>query len=295
MDPDTTGRPGTTVFPSSVWPALAVPGVLTSMFIALPKCPSSRITRGMLRNLLLILTMCLGTPALASTPIVITLPSGVEVLSKHYPSEQGPILAWFSGQQGVSLAEEKAAGDLAAKGADVWLTDWLAPYFLPQLPGSVAQIPDADLATWLEAIRKRQPDRPLVLVASGHMADLALRAGKRIQDQSGDTPTGSILFFPLLYRDLEAGSEPDYVPVVHQTRMPLALLVPSQSAGFWWQDRLKAHLEEASSQVHMSVLKGLRDGFFRRGDATPQEQEAGARLGDMVWDAMQAFLKEIRP
>lgn len=226
----------------------------------------------------------------AQEDMAISLPSGVEVVSRHFPSSHGPLLLWFTGQYGNVEAEQKAAAGLAEKGADVWLTDWLAPYFLPQLPGSMEKVPDRDLGDWLGAIQQRHPGRPLLLVASGHTADLALRAARDAWDRLGVNTAGVALLFPLLYRDLEAGAEPAYAAVVDATRQKLAVLVPKSSAGYWWRERLKERLEAAGSWVSLTVLPGMRDGFYRRTDATEQEVAAGARLDETVWHLLQDIL-----
>jgi hypothetical protein len=251
---------------------------------------------GMLRILLPFFIGCLLTsPAQAGEEITLSLPSGVEVVSQRHASDRGPLLLWFTGQYGNVEAEQQAAADLAGKGAEVWLTDWLAPYFLPQLPGSMARVPDRDLGDWLAAILRRHPERKLLLVASGHTADLALRAARDARDRLGVSPSGSVLLFPLLYRGLEVGAEPDYAPVVADTRMRLAVLVPKSSAGYWWRDRLRESLEAAGSWVKLTVLPGMRDGFYRRADANDQEIAAGANLGETVWQALQNLIGENKP
>jgi hypothetical protein len=248
--------------------------------------------------LLILLLACVPHVRAAEAPgdeAAITLPSGVEVVSRRFAAAHGPLLLWFTGQYGPVEAERRAASSLAGKGVEVWLTDWLAPYFLPQLPGSVAQVPDRDLGDWLAAIQGRQPGRPILLAASGHTADLALRAARDARDRQGVTPLGSVLLFPLLYRGLEPGAEPDYAPVVDATRQRLAVLVPKSSAGYWWRDRFKQRLEEAGSWVKLTVLPGMRDGFYRRTDATEAEMAAGATLGDTLWQLLQDVLAEKAP
>ncbi len=242
-----------------------------------------------------LVSLLCSAAAWAEAERAIALPSGVEVVSRHYPAPQGPLLLWFTGQYGEVEAERRAAAGLAEKGAEVWLTDWLAPYFLPQLPGSMAKVPDRDLGDWLAAIRQRHPDRPLLLLASGHTADLALRAARDARDRLGVATSGAVLLFPLLYRGLEAGAEPDYAAVVDATRQRLAVLVPKSSAGDWWRDRLKERLEAAGSRVRLTVLPGMRDGFYRRADATEQEMAAGARLGDTVWQLLQDVTGDKQP
>ena len=227
--------------------------------------------------------------------MAISLPSGTEVVSQHFHADQGPLLLWFTGQYGPVEAEQKAAADLAAKGVDVWLTDWLAPYFLPQLPGSMAKVPDRDLGDWLVNLHGRYPGRKLLLAASGRTADLALRAAKDARDRFGIDTDGSVLLFPLLYKDVEAGEQAEYAPVVDATRLKLEVLVPKSSAGFWWRDRLRERLESAGSWVRMTVLPGMRDGFYRRSDATEQEQAAGASLGQTLWNAITNLLQKDKP
>ena len=237
----------------------------------------------------------LSCSARAEQETAIPLPSGLEVSSHRFPAAQGPILLWLTGQYGNVEAERKTAANLATRGLEVWLTDWLAPYFLPQLPGSMEKVPDRDLGDWLAAIHQRHPDRPLLLLASGHTADLALRAARDARDRLGVPAAGSVLLFPLLYRGLEAGREPDYAAVVDSTRQKLAVLVPKSSAGYWWRERLKERLEAAGSRVMLTVLPGMRDGFYRRTDATEMEIAASERLGDTVWQAIRNLLGEETP
>lgn len=104
---------------------------------------------------LFVFLVCLlcSAAARAEAEQAIAPPSGVEVVSRHYPAPQGPLLLWFTGQYGEVEAERLVAAGLAAQGAEVWLTDWLVPYFLPQLPGSMAKVPDRDLGDWPAAPR----------------------------------------------------------------------------------------------------------------------------------------------
>lgn len=231
-------------------------------------------------------------------------PSGSEIVSQRYPAAGEWLVLWFTGQFGRVEAEHQAAAYLASQGVETWVTDFFAPYFLPLLPSSVAQVPDADLAHWLESVRqvdagrRDKPGRRIILVAPGRLAGLALRAveawrlrvGARAPGQ--DTPfAGALMLFPLLYQELQPGQEPAYDPVVDQARLDMVILQPRSSAGYWWRDRLKERLEAAGSRVWLSVLNGLRDGFYRRGDASDQELEAGARLGNIVLDGLKPLMQ----
>jgi len=234
----------------------------------------------------------------APTDVVFNLPSGVEVVCQRYPAAGQVLAIWLTGQYGRTEEEHKAAADMAAQGVETWLADLLAPYFLPLLPSSWSQVPDQDLADWLEAVRQRNPDRRIILVSTGRVASLALRAVRSWQQRFGQSHPqavdGALLMFPLLYQELVPGQEPEYDPVVNQARLDLVILQPKASAGYWWRDRLKRVLESAGSRVWMNVLPGLRDGFYRRSDITAQEMAAGARLGQIMLDALAPLLEKER-
>lgn len=241
--------------------------------------------------------MLLVGPAWAADEQVIRLASGTEVVSQRYPAEGKTLAVWLTGQFGRVEEEHKAAADLAARGVETWMTDFFAPYFLPLLPSGWSQVPDQDLADWLEALRQRNPDRGIVLVTTGRAASLALRAASAWRERFGregkQPVAGALLLFPLLYQELDPGREPEYDPVVTRTRLDLVILQPMSSAGFWWRDRLKGFLEAAGSRVWLTVLPGLRDGFYRRSDINAREVAAGERLGLIVLEGLQPLMDKI--
>ncbi len=232
-------------------------------------------------------TLCLAmlsTPGEAAETVALSVPSGAEIVSQRYPAQGPDLLLWFTGQYGRVEAEHDAAADLAGHGVETWVSDFYVPYFLPLLPSSVEQVPDADLAAWLEAVHRRNPGRRLILAAPGHQAALALRAA-----QAGHGVAGALLLFPLLYRDVQPGEMPEYDPVVDRARLDIVILQPRSAAGYWWRERLKGRLEAAGSRVRITVLDGLRDGFYRRGDASEQENAAGRRLGAILLDGLNTL------
>ena len=236
--------------------------------------------------------LCLCAPTRAAESINLALPSGAELQVQRHAAARpdAPLLLWLTGEYGPIAAEAQAAADLARRGVEVHLADWLAPYFLPQLPRSLGEIPDADLSAWLAETQRRYPERRLMLLAAGHAAEPLLRAAARWPGAQQHAPLPTVLLFPLLYRGVDAGAEPEYAPVVDATRLDLALLVPKASAGYWWRERLQARLEAAGSHVRQNVLNGMRDGFYRRSDASETETAAGARLGDLIHSLLQPWL-----
>lgn len=246
----------------------------------------------------LVLWFFSGLAAAMAVEETVTLTSSASVTSQRYgAAEARTVVLWMTGQYGSLEAEERAAEYLAGLGMQVWLTDWLAPSFLPQTAGSLDAVPVADLAEWLEAMRARHAGRAIVLVASGHATALPLRAAATWQARHQAAPpvAGAVLLWPLLYHHPEPGEEPEYDPVVRQTRLDLAILVPMSSAGYWWREAMQAAFEAAGSRVRITVLPGLRDRFYHRGDASALEQAESARLGEILAPHIASLSKESQP
>ena len=250
---------------------------------------------------LILLSILLLPLATRAEPVQVSLrlASGTEMVSQRYPASGDVLAVWLTDQGGRNEEEQKAAADMAAKGVETWLTDCLAPYFLPLLPSSWSQVPDQDMAEWLETLHQHNRGKRIVLIATGRSAGLALRAANAWQARYGGGATnplaGALLMWPLLYQELAPGEEPDYDPAVRQTRMDLVILQPMSSAGYWWRERLKGFLEGAGSRVWLDVLPGLRDGFYRRSDINPQEISAGARLGEILLNGLKPLIDKERP
>jgi hypothetical protein len=231
--------------------------------------------------------------------VSLRLASGTEIVSQRYPASGDVLAVWLTDQGGPGEEEQKAAADMAAKGVETWLTDCLAPYFLPLLPSSWNQVPDQDMAEWLDTLQRQNRGKRIVLIATGRAAGLALRAANAWQARygGGTAPplAGALLMWPLLYQELAPGQEPEYDPAVRQSHMDLVILQPMSSAGYWWRERLKEFLEGAGSRVWLDVLPGLRDSFYRRSDINPQEISAGARLGEILLNGLKPLIDKERP
>lgn len=229
----------------------------------------------------------------AGAEVAIKLPSGSEVNGQRYAAKGKTLAVFLTGEFGWSEYEYQAGEYLAGQGIETWVADVMGAYFLPQGMSHVRKLPDADLIAWLERVQKQSGKREIVLIATAHMAQPALRLARLWQARHAKRAKlrGAVLLFPLLYEDVEPGQEPVYDPIVQQARLDIAYLQPQSSAGYWWRERLKAALESSGSRVRLTVLPGLRDGYYRRGDATPEELAEGGKLGELLHGQIEALRK----
>jgi hypothetical protein len=241
--------------------------------------------RKTLTCLLLALSLAINAAAFAAgAEVAITLASGNEIHSQRYAAKGKPLAVFLTGEYGWSEYEYRAGEYLAGQGIEAWVADVMGAYFLPPGMSNVRKIPDADLIAWLVRAQKQSGKREIVLIATAHMAQPALRLARLWQAKYAKRAKlrGAVLLFPLLYEEVEPGQEPVYDPIVSKARLDIAYLQPQASAGYWWRERLKAAMESSGSRVQLTVLPGLRDGYYRRGDATPEELAEGDKLGELL-------------
>ena len=232
----------------------------------------------------------------AGTEVSLKMPSGNDIVSQRYAAKGDLLAVFLTGEYGFNQYEYQAGAYLAGQGIETWVADVMGAYFLPQGMSNVRKVPDADLIDWLEQVHKQSGKREIVLIAPGHMAQAALRLADLWQASHGRPAKlrSAVLLFPLLYEEVEPGQEPAYDPVVRHPRLDMTYLQPQASAGYWWRERLKAALESAGSRVQLTVLPGMRDGYYRRSDATPEELAAGSQLGPLLYEQIKTLLKVSR-
>lgn len=178
---------------------------------------------------------------------------------------------WLPSEFGVVDAERALAAALAKQGIEVWLADLFAARFLPIGPSSAERIPAGDIAELIR--RARATGKRVVVVTSGRGAKYAFEGASLVP------PDGFVLLYPNLYAaPPEAGSDPQYLPVVAATRRPIVILQGERSPWYWTRDSLQSALETAGSKVRIVVLPAVRDRFYFRPDATSTERAMADRL-----------------
>jgi thiol-disulfide isomerase/thioredoxin len=219
------------------------------------------------------------------------LPDKIDLSIEVEPAPGDTILLWLP--SGIPAASNDAdlARRIGALGIEVWRPDLLGARFLPNLESSLEQIPDSDVAVLLEAARVS--GRHVALLASARAGVLALRAARHWQTRHPHDATlmGAILLHPALYLGPpEPGREAEFHPVVSATHMPLVVIQPEKSPWHFRLEALRNALQRAGAAITVRELAGVRDRYYFRPDATPQEDAEATRLPDLVRESL-GFLR----
>ncbi len=221
----------------------------------------------------------------------VTLDDESDVDLRMFPAEGNILLLGFPCDQGTGLNEARASQAMSAAGIEVWMADLLSAHFLARTPSSIRSLDGNNVRQLIEHIAG-QTDKTIVLATSGYGSVPVLR-GARLwrQQRQGEGPDplqGAILFYPLLNAsEPEPGKAVEYMPVVHDTALNIAIFQPEKSPNRFWVKHLQQALEEGGSHVESTILKGVRNNFYRLKNPTAKERAMTQQLPEMIASAIE--------
>ncbi|MDH5483664.1 MAG: hypothetical protein OEY43_00385 [Gammaproteobacteria bacterium] len=233
------------------------------------------------RLFLYFLLLALLSPALwaKETRTIATADASIEV--RVFAAEGQALLLGFPFDEGKSRAEEKTAAALAEDGIEVWMTDFLSAYMLPNVRSSRAEIPSDALLAVIEAAINT--GKKVYLIASGPDTALVLRSARLWEASHKQPLSGAVLMFPRLFKSEPVpGVIPEYIDDVGRTRLPLMLLEGERTPNRWGIKSLSYELGKGGSVVTAKLIPGVRGYFFKRQDPNRSEEVVTSQLAGLI-------------
>lgn len=236
----------------------------------------------------------LGSVLLAAAMAVqardVRLADGIDVPVSVHAASGDALLLWLPSGIPNDAPDAVLAEKMRAHGIEVWRADVLEARFLPALESSLEQVPDNDIVALIDAARAS--GKRVTLLASARAGLLALRGAHAWQTVHPGAAglDGVILLHPNLYLGPpEPGREAEFHPVVARTRLPVHVIQPEKSPWRFRLDALKPALERGGARVTLQFLPGVRDRYYFRADATPEEDAETAQLPARVRTAIDTL------
>lgn len=203
----------------------------------------------------------------------IPLPQHDSLPFQRYASTGKQLLVWFANERGFAPAELQAAEKLAQGGVEVWQIDLLNGLFLPQLAHSLDGINPDTMKAILDAATKTGKATVFYATARASVPLLKTLAGK---------PACVLLMYPNFYTRAEAMDGADYISFKDLGKLDITLLQPKRSAAAPWLENQIEALRADGAHVNAQLLDKLREGFWRREDASPYEINQGQNLAGLL-------------
>jgi thiol-disulfide isomerase/thioredoxin len=238
----------------------------------------------------LVALLCLlsaAVPGAGDHPV--GLDSGDEISVARYKADGGDsLLLWLPSEFGLSPRQVPTAEALAKRGIETWIADLHSAWFLPTGRYSLNDVDPNAIRQLIEAAALG--GRDLYLMAPGRTAALALRALRQYQQQHQDTQAvrGLISIGPRLFlRTPQGGEAEEFLPIASASNVPVYILQPRDTGGFWRVGKLAQMLEHGGAPVFIQILNEARDGFNLRREFTPHEKLLTERLPGILQQAMR--------
>ena len=240
-----------------------------------------------------------GTAAIGTALLVVSLAvqardvrlsSGMDIPVTVHDAAGDTLLLWLPSGIPGATSDAALAEKMRTQSIEVWRADVLEARFLPTLESSLEQVPDSDIVTLIDAARTR--GKRVTLLASARAGLLALRGAHAWQTAHPGAAglDGVILLHPNLYLGPpEPGREAEFHPVVAQTHLPVHVIQPEQSPWRFRIDALKSELGRSGAPVTVQFLSGIRDRYYFRADATPEEDAESVKFAARLRTAIDGL------
>ena len=201
------------------------------------------------------------------------------------------LVLWLPSEYGYPAGVRLQAQKLAQHShSQVCLPNLFEAYFLPTAPSSIDKIPASVIWALTEKLQSLQPSKPLYVLAEDKGAVLAIRGWHWRQQQQALHHKGLILLNPNLYIATPIpGEKAQYLPEVSQINAPIFILQAELSPWRWHLRNLAETLTKGGSPVWLQLLPKVRDRFYFRPDALPNEQQQAKQLPAQLTQAMEAL------
>jgi thiol-disulfide isomerase/thioredoxin len=216
----------------------------------------------------------------------VTSTDGTEISFTRYPAEGKTLFIWLPSEAGIQEAERRAAAALSQAGNEVWLADLFESRFLPVATSSLDRIPAEDVASLITAAYQQKQNVYLLSNGRGSLPLLRGLHHWQLQHPLRQNLPAVILLSPKFYYETpDPGQAAHLLPIVEQTNALLFIIQPTQSPWRWKLEQTIPALQHGGSDVYLQLLPRVRDRFYFRPDATPQEQALGQRLPALLRQA----------
>lgn len=190
-------------------------------------------------------------------------------------------------EYGLQTAEKALLNTLPDYNIEVWTSNLLESYFLPNSASNLEKIPAHDIQNIIKTLHKKTRKK-IIILATGRGAIPVLRALASWPDKvSPAYLTGLILMHPKLFtKTPEPGLTAEVMPSVKNTNQLIYLVQPGQSP-FWWNRNITLQgLQLSGSDVFIHPLKNIRNRFYFRPDATVDEQRLATKYPKLIYNAI---------
>lgn len=214
---------------------------------------------------------CYAEDELAFPTVEINIRSsdGVDLNLHHYSAEGDYLVIWIASGYGLSHRDVQLAKGLAQQGVEVWQIDFAQTLFQVGSSNFMRNLNPHYVVDLIDAAQQRT-HKKILLLSHSYGAIPALRGATlwQLQPVQPGHLSGVILLSPDLYAAIpELGLEPQYLPIVHSSKIPLMIFQAAKRGNRGQFPLLIKQLTQSNDAVFFKVMQQVTSPLYH-GDTT---------------------------
>lgn len=202
-------------------------------------------------------------PAQAQQSFSLALSDDTDIDIERFAADGEFLLLWLAPEYGFREAHRELAERLPVEGIEVWQASIAEALFLPDGATTFRQF-DGSLVADLIAGSHTESGKRIVLAGDSY-ASLPVLLGAREWQRRHDSDylVGAVLFSPYTYAYIPPlGLDPEYMPIVDATNIPLLVFQAQNSATRYRFEALLERLRRHGSVVYTRMVPDVMSLFF---------------------------------
>lgn len=212
----------------------------------------------------------------SQTEIIVTTSSDIEINVDRFTSPANQtagkyLIIWVAPEYGFRVNHRTMAQLLTEQNIEVWQSNIVESLFMPQGSSSLKRLDGNNLADLIEYAHKTT-GKKIIVAGDSYASVSALMGAHQWQSREHKSAylVGAILFSPYSYAYIPSlGIDPEYMPVVNATNIPLMIYQTKSSGSINQFKNLLEKLQQHDNPVYTKMIPDIMSLFY---DENPTDE-----------------------
>ena len=225
-----------------------------------------------------------GKISLAEDEIIVPASNDTEITVTRFAAAGKYVMVWLAPEYGFRTGHRSLARMLTEHNIEVWQSNIVESLFMPQGTTSLKQLDGTYIADVIEYAYKTT-GKKIIVTGDSYAASSALIGAHQWQQRkhSDSYLIGAVLFTPYTYAYIPPlGVEPEYLPIVSATNIPMMIYQAKGSATVGQFELLVNKLQQHNNPVYTKFVPDVMSLFYQDPPTVDMQKNAKALPGNIL-------------
>ena len=225
-----------------------------------------------------------GKISLAEDEIIVPASNDTEITVTRFAAAGKYVMVWLAPEYGFRTGHRSLARMLTEQNIEVWQSNIVESLFMPQGTTSLKQLDGTYIADVIEYAYKTT-GKKIIVTGDSYAASSALIGAHQWQQRkhSDSYLIGAVLFTPYTYAYIPPlGVEPEYLPIVSATNIPMMIYQAKGSATVGQFELLVNKLQQHNNPVYTKFVPDVMSLFYQDPPTVDMQNNAKALPGNIL-------------